>query len=901
MIHLTNVLMLFWSSKEQLTSQEISQNVSNYVQDLGLKNKKYKIKIGQINKNLKKKLIKISQLEIYEPLFNSQDRKELVKSLELNSLRPMANIIVQQYEIINQILKDYQKNFSKEYLAEGNIKANTLSGYKKIQKEMINSFTNLILKKAFFELEEPWNLNFDLLSDLLFLRVSYQTKPSLSINSYISAKEFEYFQKIEAIPIKKSKNEKNIKQDENFINDIKRTLELFHEGNISEELARKILKIQSQSLLDQFLEEFVNQDLSSEKFARTISRSLAVVSVSADERIQQMVRDLVENLGIGLRMSITQIPILQLTHYKMWLLLLLTKYGVCSPHFFINILLDLLNLFSKPAMELLTDLLEREFYFLIKEPSSQERFQYFITELRAKNCPNIACNQAFNRLMRVVQNILRLNDLRDMSHLESQQKEQILAKLSTRENIYASKTQIIEDFFFETFSHCGASRSVSETLSVLLSLPDLRRFTIEFARQFINYLRVKKKSQAPALIGLLKELQVYYPFVVHFARDKFCSFLLNLFNSCFNDDKQNKTNLSADLVLFEKEGLLSEIELLKMLHKIRKADSRRLNLWWKVSSDLKSQISLLYFLRQICKNERHVQQLVRLQPDKLLDYLFHLPTLKNYRPEAESPDLDFQFQAESLFRFEILTRVLKLYSPEKGYSPCLFTFIIEFQWDLHLYRKEESLNSYLEFGSFDVMKKMLKRVGQNDFKSFLNATKGKKYKDTLYEDIIRELFVHYEKYIVCLKENKNVRESRSKPDDVDTMYLTKQLFNFIEQSFLRTQSSVEKRPQTKKKVEEIKIKKIVQKEEEEDNEGLEEDLMDEFEKEMNVFLEEQAGQGQGVGKKVDFKINALKFSKKKMDFNSNSGFIIISRPTHKKIQTRVGEIVRKSKHAQFFN
>lgn len=904
---IANLILLFWLRPSDLSDPSILKNLTSKIKNMSSVITKHKFRIGQISKSLKKKLSQMQTALANRRKFVFQG-EPATDPYDRICFNQFSRTITRLLEKSVQSIKQFEKSLIQEYLRKGQVPKKTLSAFRNHQRDLIQIYADWLLIQSIFQKRFPDNtnpLNPDWLRELFDLRVTYQLGLKITSSSFISQKEFEYYQQLSPILIKNKKKaeDSQLKQDEGFVQDIRRTLELFHEGNISEELASKILKIRSQRVFQSFLKEFICQDISSEKFAKTISRSLALIQKSLETPspfIKSELEHMVRELRAGLRRNQMQ----KARHFRLWYVVHLTKHGILQPQFILSILLDLADDFGKQSMELLTEILEREFYFLAEERSSSERFQYIVRTLESKKCPNLACNQAYHKLMAIIGNIVQITQIRDIGLIDSTHKEQILAKFSTSQNIYASKTEIIENYFFHVFARCGAGQTLSETLKALLTVADLGRFYRQVASQFVRYMKVKKKSQTRCLVELLKMLNEYHPFVAYFVKEKFFSTLKDLFNSCFDDSKQTKTNLSADVVVFGEFGLVSETEMLKTLRFIKHIPSRRVDLWWKLSFDIKGQLGTVNFVRSLGIGEKHVQLLCRLPLSQLLNYLVDLPRIRKMQFRSSTEKLKSIKKNEWLFRMEILTRILRLYYPEKGYSTCLLAFILEYQWDVRALRQRDSLNSYLEFGSFDIMKNVLRRVARGNFKQLLSSRR-ELYRGTSYRDILILVFNFFREYMISEHEGRLQKAGKGASEDVDIIYLTNDLFSYVEEVCrMKRSSNSAIEPENKK--EEKESQASTQKEEKEENSPQEistekeEEVTEEFENEMSLFLEQQMGQAQDSHKKVFFKINSLKFTKNVNAPKGTSGFTLISRQNFRKVKNINGQFMSKSKHAKLF-
>jgi hypothetical protein len=870
---------------------------SSKIKNLSSNIKKHKIRIGQLSKALKTKIGKIMTIRTKISKFSFQENKEHEISFDFAKLLELHTLHLKHFEILSQNSKESEHDLIQVYLSTGQVPKKQLTSFKNTQKSLTQIFFEIIFSESIFnflKIEQEKKADHEWLKTILNLRITFQLNSKMKQTSYISEKEYEYYQKLSSLSIikKKGREDSFAKQDELCIKDIKRTLELFHEGNISEELAKKILKIKNEESFKNFIKEFIFQDISSEKYSKTISRSLALIQISLDPP-SKFIKAELENMAQSLQENLSKNQISPKNCFKLWFVLHLTKHGILQPHFILNILLDLVKLFSKSAMKLLTQLLEREFYFLAKEQSSQERFQYIIQLLKSKKCPDISCNQDYYRLIDVIRNILQIMNIQDINLIDTDHKEQILAKFSTSGNIYASKTEIFKNYIFHIFSQCGAEKDISQTLKSLLMLPQIHNFYKEISSEFVKYMSVKKKSQTISMIKFLKELNKCHPFITYFIKEKFFETLQNLFNSCFDEDKQIKTNLSADIVVFASEEMILEKELLDILGFIKLIDHQRIYLWWKVKFEIKSQIGLLHFIKSVSKNDKQAQLICRLDSNEMLDFLYHLPKVKEKKLEIKNEKLHSIIENEKLFRMEILTRILKLYSPEKGYSYELLKFIIEYQWDVYLYRDKGQVNPYLEFGSFDIMKNVLRRVGRKNFQEILSK-RNMTYLGMKYKSILILIFKYFHEYMISQGEGRSHKVSKAKNEDVDIIYLTNDLYDFIEDL------SREKTTNMKIKKQETKLENVIDKEVKGLSKEKELEIENDFENEMNLFLENELGQLQDSHKKVDFKINTLKFSKNQNQKINSSNFVIISRQNHRKIKTRIGIITNKSNHAKMF-
>lgn len=312
-------------------------------------------------------------------------------------------------------IKIYLENFEKTYLEEG--LSPELDKLKSIQENLIQKYYSFLIFEFFFNLEP--NLKENTLTFLYKMRVRFQEKGQFKVSNYISEDKFNIYQRFEKLKKRQiisqsNQNKKNIKKDENLVLEIFKIQSLFYEGNISYDLANKIILIENDEAMKDFINKFTKQSIKSEKFAFTLAFTLSLISESCPH-ISKIIKCEIKKVIVDIKKNYKQDQIIN----KIWFIIHLCKFNKCNLNEIINIFIFLMNEFNKISMYLLNSIFEREFYFFVKEQGCSERFTYFINQLKNKHCPNIECNEIYNKLMKTLNNILKIFDVKDMNEFDN--------------------------------------------------------------------------------------------------------------------------------------------------------------------------------------------------------------------------------------------------------------------------------------------------------------------------------------------------------------------------------------------------------------------------------------------------------------------------------------------------
>ena len=741
------------------------------------------------------------------------------------------------------------------------------------------------------------------LRSLFALKPFIPRSPSLSEDCHISKEEHSFYSSPKPLTsknflanLKTPTNPDQIrisqKRFEKVESQIWRNIELYSEGNIAEELAQKILRIDSLAHLKKMLTDFCLQKVSSPKFAKTMAKTLHLVlrglrdpkvtrirdkhnkkiknrgghhpnknegfqnsnntSMKGDSHsktemfnLEKNKIDILESLNSKIHGSLFS-PIsstlsesvwsitcsilekansahkLNLVQNQIWLLLHLTKFGDLNPHTIPNLFFSFIGKLSKREMQLLSHTIEKEFYFLLHEPSISKRFQVLLEQISKSSCPDLYSSSEFNKLQKTVQNVVRISELNSISAFGESKKEDILKNLVDADNIYSSPDRIFSRYLLQLFSELSET-SLGPTLQLLLKLQTLNSLHYVFNRSFVEYMRVKKRSQSSLMLALLLGLSQYYPFLVHSTVEMFVQSSLELIFFSPNSNKQVKMDFTSDLVLLVDKKLVQEQVLFDILTLIKRPNPRNFVIWYQIQVSSKSQTALLSWTREISRDHfqnNFINELGKLPKQHLIRTIAELPEIQintpqslikfmkdtqslNDQSDSEIPieqisksanssgqeDICTLFSLEQLFRHELITRILKHFDPQTNLSSTYINILFEHIFDMVNLKLNNKITAFLEFGAFDIMRNIMCRLGVNNLDALV--TNNKIYRGRSRREMLNLIFGYYDVYFI------ERQRGRRGDQDVDIIYVSPKLLKWVD--CLLKEKKADKKKQERKR------------------------------------------------------------------------------------------------------